>query len=168
MESSVDVRKVAYDLLDTCKAFLQEKGYLPPYGVVLDPAGRVSPVALHFSDKEAKKRSMQKLGQLAHDKKAVAVITIFDATYRIFPQERDEASLRGEDPEFPGAFEADGRRKNCVCMEIKVQGETPTIVMIPYWKDGLGNIVLGSPEEAPLDHMGPDLPDTAEDPLTKD
>ena len=168
MQSLFDARKVAYDLLDECKAVLQEKGYLPPFGVVLEPAGKVTPVALDLTDREAKKRSVQVVGQLARDTQAVAVIILTDSTYRVFPREENDPTPPCEDPEFKHSFKPDGKPRNCTSMEIRIQGQTPTIVMVPYWKDIHGNIVVGTPEEGPLDFRGPEPPTNAEDPLTKD
>lgn len=158
MEPLLDVRKVAYELLDSCKAFLQENGYLQPRGVVLEPTGKVTTVELDFSTKESKRCSMQMVGQLARGTMAVAVIMITDSTYRVFPPDGKELRVPIQDPDLAEAYRQDGKPKSCISMDMKVEGQTPTIVMVPYRKDMLGKIEFGETKEAPLDFTGPEPP----------
>jgi len=168
MESWIDVRAIAYGVLEKFKTGFQEMGYLPPTGLVLEPTGAIAAIELDLSDKEAKKRSMQALGQLAREVKALAVFTIADSEYRVFPPGEKETPQPIEDAERAESLRPDGKPRACICMEIKVEGQTPTIVMVPYRKDMLGKIEFGATEEAPLDFMGPEPPRGDEDEGPKD
>jgi hypothetical protein len=158
MESLTDVRKVAYEILEKAKRILQTEGYLPGYGFVLESSGETTAIELDFSDREAKKRSMQLVGQLAREKKAVAVITVTDSTYRVFPPEKNEPRVPIEDPNLAEAFKPDGKPRTCVSIDIKVEGEPTTNIMVPYWRDRLGDIVFGPAEEGPIEFVAPEPP----------
>ena len=167
MDSTFDARKIAYELLDVCKEFMQEKGYLPPFGIVMEPAGRLTAVDLNFRSKEAKKHSMQRLRYLAEEVHAAGVVIITDATYRVFPREENDPTPVREDPDFKHFFKPDGEPRPCISMDMKFKGQTTTNVMVPYQKDRDGCIVFGSPEEGPVEFTGrePPLPGDDEDPM---
>lgn len=137
---------------------MQEKGYLPPGAVLLEPTGKINAVKLDFRNEEAKKQSMQKLDQLARDKEAAAAITIADTTYRMFPPEGNQLSTPTENPDLAEAYKPDGKPRKCISMDIKVEGQATTNVMVAYWRDILGNIVFGPPEEGPIEFTGPEPP----------
>lgn len=158
MESSIDVRAIAYGMLEKFKTGFQETGYLPSTGLVLEPTGAITAIELDLSDKAAKKRSMKALGQLGRDVKALAVFTIVDSEYRVFPPGEKDRPQPIDDAERAESFRPDGKPRACIHMEIKVKGQTPTIVMVPYRKDMLGKIEFAATEEAPLDFTGPELP----------
>ncbi len=158
MEPSLDVRKVAYELLEERKAFLQENDFLPSYGWVVEPSGRSTAMELDLDNKEARKESRRELRQLARDKKAVAIITITDRTYRVFLPEPGTPLTTFDDPELAEAWNPDGIPKPCVSADIEVEGQTTTNVLVPYWRDKLGSIVFGPAEEGPIEFKGPEPP----------
>ena len=168
MECPIDVMKVADELLEKGKAILQEKGSLPSTGFVLEMTGRVTVVDLGLHDKEAKNRAMQRLGQLAREVNSIAVFTITDSVYRCFPPEGKEPPPPIEDPARAENLKPDGKPRACISLEIKVPGQTPTIIMVPYRRDRLGKIQFGPHEQAPLDFRGPEPPDSAKDEDLKD
>lgn len=163
MESSIDVRAYAYGVLERFKKGLQEMGYLLPTGLVLEPTGRIDAFELDLSNKEAEKQAMERLGRLARETQAVAVFTIKDTSYQVFPREGEEPATRTNDPNQADSFCPDGVPRTCICMEIRVEGQTPTIVMIPYRISEQGKIEFGERAEAPLDFIGPEPPDLGSD-----
>jgi len=158
MESLTDVRKVAYEILEKAKAILQKEGYLPGYGFVLESSGETIAIELDFSDREAKKRSMQVVGRLAREKKAVAVITVTDSVYRCFPREGEEPAKPLEGPAQAEDFRPDGEPRPCISLDIKVEGQTPNNIMVPYRIDRLGKIEFSAPEEGPIEFVAPEPP----------
>jgi hypothetical protein len=159
METSIDVRAYAYGVLERFKKGFQEMGYLPPTGLVLEPTGKIDAFELDLSSAEAEKLSMERLGQLARETEAIAVFTIKDAVYRVFPKEGEEPAKPTTDSTETHRFRPDGVPRSCICMEIKVEGQTPKIVMIPYRITEQGKFEFGERAEAPLDFAGPEPSD---------
>jgi hypothetical protein len=164
MESIGDVRKVAYEFLEARKAFLQENEHLPSIAVILEPTGNVNIIEVDLSEKEVGKGSMQEVRELASNSKAVAILTITASTYRVFPPEKKEDAMTFDDPDLAEAWKPDGMPKKCVSMDIKIEGQPTTNVLIPYWRNKLGKIVFGPAEEGPIDYRAPEPPLPGEDP----
>lgn len=146
----MDIREAANAVLEAAKAFLQEHDSLPPKGFVVEPSGNVRGVDLDFSSREAARASRRALEEEARAVNAVAVFTIRDATYRVFPPDVNEPRQAFDDPEQAKFFVPDGKPRTCVSMDIKIPGESEFNVLVPYRRDPFVGIVFGAHEEGPV------------------
>ena len=158
MQSSIDVREVAGLLLEGAKSTLREDRSLFPTGVVLEASGKLTVVDLDLPHKQ----SAQVLRQVAQDLNAVAIFTITDSAYGVFPPEENARLEPIEDPVLEESLVPDGNERPCICMEIKIEGQVPTIVFVPYRKDDAGQFVFAPRADAPLDFYCPEPPDQEE------
>lgn len=158
MEPSLDIRKIANALLEKAKAYFHERGSLPPKGFIVEPSGKLAVVDLDFSSREATKGSQRTLAEEARAMKAVAVFTIRDATYRVFPPDESDPRQAFDDPEQAKFFVPDGKPRTCVSMGIKIPGETEFNVLVPYRRDPFSGIIFGAHEEGPVEFKGPEPP----------
>ncbi len=87
MGTVLDVKEVAYKMLETAKQNLQENGYLTPVSLLLRPDGTLRVCELNQESKEEAREFRNRVSRAAREEGAIATITIRDTTFKAFPKE---------------------------------------------------------------------------------